>query len=71
MDPLEGSLEQRIHFMCFGGFQALGPLWIDSARGADNFGSGISFWDALSVEFVALLALGTILGEAIICSLLA
>lgn len=41
--------------MCFERFQALGPLQIDSARRADYFGSGISFWNALSVDIDALL----------------
>ena len=36
-------------------FQALGPLQIASARRAEDFGSGISFWEALRLDIEEIL----------------
>ena len=39
----------------------MGPLSFDRSRRADNFGAGISLWDALSVDFEAVLGFSNIL----------
>ena len=41
--------------------EAAGPIPIDRARFSDNFGAGISLWDALSVDFEAVLGFSHIL----------
>ena len=41
--------------------QVSGPIPIDRARFSQRFGARISFWDALSVDFEAVLVLSNIL----------
>ena len=40
--------------------QAAGPIPIERARFSDEFGAGISFWDAHSVDFDAVLVFSNI-----------